>query len=66
MILRQINRVVDRVARRSVREYSFKAVKRPDFTSTSSKAFVEKKLRDFNLQQILRAKIEMSGPMTGK
>ena len=47
-----------------VREYSYKTIKRPDFNS--SKVYVEKKLQDFNLQRILRTKIEMSGPITGK
>lgn len=50
----------------SMRYYSFKAIKRPDHSSKSSKAYIDKKLKDFNMQQILRAKIEMSGPLTGK
>lgn len=49
---------------RCIREYSYKTVKRPDFTSSSKN--VDRKFKeDYNLQQILRAKIELSGPITG-
>jgi hypothetical protein len=66
MILKQVSRVALQALIKNAREYSFKPIKRPDFSSPSSKAFVEKQMKDFNLQQILRAKIEMSGPLTGK
>ena len=66
MILKQFSRLVTRFKSNNVREYSYKAIKRPDFTSKSSKAFVDKKLKDFNLPQILRARIEMAGPLTGE
>jgi hypothetical protein len=66
MILKQLTRVVNRIKLNNVRDYSFKPIKRPDFTSKSSKAYVDKKLKDFNLPQILKARIEMSGPLTGK
>jgi hypothetical protein len=66
MILKQIARVVNRIKLCNVRDYSFKPIKRPDFSSTSSKAFIDKKLKDFNLSQILRARIEMAGPLTGE
>jgi hypothetical protein len=66
MILKQLSRAIRQVKLNNVREYSFKPIKRPDFTSKSSKAFQEKKLKDFNLVDILRARIEMSGPLTGE
>lgn len=48
-----------------MRNFSFKPIKRPDLTSSAGKAYIEKKLKDFNLKKTLRAKIEMSGPITG-
>jgi hypothetical protein len=65
MNLKQIARVVNGIKLNNVRNYSYKAIKRPDFSSKSSKAFVDKKLKDFNLPEILRARIELSGPLTG-
>ena len=65
MILKQFSRVVNQLKISNVRGYSYKAIKRPDFSSKSSKAFVDKKLKDFNLPLILRARIEMAGPLTG-
>lgn len=65
MILRQIKRGINPAILGNVREYSFKTIKRPDFTSPASKAFIDKKLKDFNLKQILKARIELSGPLTG-
>lgn len=65
MLLRQITRISYRDPIRNIRECSYKPIKRPDFSASSKKVFVDKKLKDFNLQQILRAKIQMSGPITG-
>lgn len=64
--IKQLTKTFNLTTIANVRDYSFKTIKRPDFSSTSSKHFVEKKLKDFNLQQIFRARIEMSGPLTGK
>lgn len=51
---------------RPVRYYSFKPIKRPDFTSKSSKAYIDNKMKEYNMPEMLRAKIKMCGPMTGK
>lgn len=66
MLLKQLTRIAYRTPIRNIRECSYKPIKRPDFNATSKKVFVDKKLKDFNLQQILRAKIQMAGPITGE
>lgn len=66
MILRELRRVMSPALLGNMRNYSFKPIKRPDFNSPASKAFVERKLKDFNLKQILQAKIKFSGPLTGE
>lgn len=65
MILKEIARV-DRLALKFMRECSYKAIKRPNFNSTSKRILKEKESIDISLQQILQAKIEFSGPITGK
>lgn len=66
MLLNQIAKIFHRSSLRNIRECSYKPIKRPDFSLSSKKVFIDKKLKDFNLQQILRAKIQMSGPITGE
>lgn len=61
-----MSRVVNRKTINCCRDYSFKPIKRPDSSSKTSKAYVDKRLKEFNLQQILRTKIEISGPLTGE
>lgn len=65
MLLKFMGRVFDRSYLANIRKYSFKPIKRPDLTSASKKEYVGKKMKDFSVQQILRAKIEMTGPLTG-
>lgn len=65
MIFRQLKRLLEVTYKTNVREYSYKPIKRPDFNSVRSKAFVENKMKEYNLAQILRARIELSGPITG-
>jgi hypothetical protein len=48
------------------RNYSYKAIKRPTINATTNKAFVEKKLKEYDLAKVLRSQIEISGPITGK
>lgn len=66
MLLKLIARNIGRSSMRNVRECSYKPIKRPDFSATSKKVFVDKKLKEFDLQKILQAKIQMSGPITGE
>lgn len=48
-----------------VRYCSYKPIKRVNLNSTPKKAYVEKKLKEFDLEKVLRSKIEVSGPLTG-
>lgn len=66
MLLKQLSRLPYRSMNIITREYCYKPIRRPSFNSQAKKVFVDKQLKDFNLQQILRAKIEMSGPITGE
>lgn len=49
-----------------VRNYCYKPIKRPNLNSPSSKAFIEKKLKEFDLSKVLYSKIQASGPIPGK
>jgi NADH dehydrogenase [ubiquinone] 1 alpha subcomplex assembly factor 7 len=66
MILRQFNRISRLTSVTNVRECSYKPIKRPDFNSPKAKAVIDKKFKEFNLSQILKARIELSGPLTSK
>lgn len=65
MILKHYRSIANLPLLGPTRKYSYKPIKRPDFTSSARQEFVDKKLKDFKLHQVLRAKIEMSGPVTG-
>jgi hypothetical protein len=45
---------------------SYKAVKRPSLNAVGNKAFVDKKMAEYDLPKILKSKIESTGPITGK
>lgn len=47
------------------RNYSYKPIKRPTLNSVTNKAFVEKKLKEYDLAKVLRSQIEVTGPITG-
>ena len=49
----------------NVRNYSYKPIKRPTINSPSNKAFVEKKLKDYDLAKALKSIIEATGPIPG-
>ena len=53
------------IAKNFVRYCSYKPIKRVNLNSTPKKAYVEKKLKEFDLEKVLRSKIEVTGPMTG-
>lgn len=59
MFLRRI------VVRNCVRYYSYKPIKRANLNELSNKAFVEKKLKEYDIAKVLRSQIEVSGPLTG-
>lgn len=50
----------------SVRYFSYKPIKRPSLNSPSNKAYVENKLKEYDIAKVLRSKIEATGPITGK
>ncbi|XP_070492211.1 protein arginine methyltransferase NDUFAF7 homolog, mitochondrial [Chironomus tepperi] len=52
------------IAKNFVRYCSYKPIKRVNLNSAPKKAYVEKKLKEFDLEKVLRSKIEVSGPMT--
>ena len=49
-----------------IRNFSYKPIKRPSPKSTSNSAFVENKLKEYDLAKVFRSKIETSGPITSK
>lgn len=66
MILIQFSRVLNRsVAIQNARWFSYKAIKRPNLNSSANKAYVEKKMQEFDLAKSLKTKILLSGPITG-
>jgi hypothetical protein len=66
MILKQLNKLARLTTVANVREYSYKPIKRPDFNSPKTKAVIDKKFKELNLSQILKARIELTGPLTGE
>ncbi|CRK98491.1 CLUMA_CG011848, isoform A [Clunio marinus] len=46
------------------RSYSYKPISRPQINSLVNKSYIDKKLNKFTLKEILKTKIEMSGPLT--
>lgn len=48
------------------RNYSYKPIKRPSINAATNKAFVEKKLKEYDLVKVLRSQIEVTGPITGE
>lgn len=47
------------------RNYSYKPIKRPSLNTATSKAFVEQKLKEYDLEKVLKTQIEATGPITG-
>lgn len=66
MILRNFHKIARLTSVANVRDYSYKPIKRPDFSSPKAKAVIEQKTKEFNLPQILKARIDLSGPITSK
>lgn len=50
----------------SIRNCSYKPIKRPTINSPSNKVYVERKLKEFDLAKVLRTNIQATGPITGK
>lgn len=64
MFLKPSSRLIAQSVIGNARGFCYKPIKRPDFNSTSSKKFVEQKMKSFELNKVLRAKIDMTGPIT--